>query len=66
LSAIIGVLGAFIFYDQWVLDFHYRSPRSIWIPHLSIGLVTFIVLLTAGYHAVKAGLEYPIKYLRNE
>lgn len=65
-AAVLGTAAAVYFYRQWVTDFHYQAPISVPVLLLSIVAVTLVMALTAGYHAVRAGRDNPVNYLRSE
>ncbi|MFD2514929.1 ABC transporter permease [Pontibacter locisalis] len=52
--------------QQWLQDFAYRTPVSVWVFVLS-GLVALaIAILTVSYKATKAAMTDPVKALRTE
>ncbi len=57
---------AYFVTKQWLENFSYRIPISLWLFILS-GLATFMIaFFTVSFQAVKATLENPVKSLRYE
>lgn len=52
--------------NNWLQDFQFRIPITIWMFVTVILATFFICLLTVGYQSVKAALANPIKSLRTE
>jgi len=57
---------AWYFSNEWLSNFAYRVNLSPLAYLLSIALITFVVLITVGYHSIKAAQSNPIKVLRSE
>ncbi len=52
--------------DGWLQDFKFRTPISVWIFVLSLGITAIIALVTIGYQSVRSALANPVKSLRSE
>lgn len=66
LAFVIATPLAWLAMNGWLQNFAYRIDMSWWMIGLS-GLVAMILALTVtNYHAIKAGLQNPVKSLRTE
>ncbi|MBF8962636.1 ABC transporter permease [Pontibacter sp. FD36] len=52
--------------QQWLQDFAYRTPISIWVFLISGLLALLIAILTVSFKATRAALEDPVQALRTE
>ncbi|WP_234573178.1 ABC transporter permease [Rhodohalobacter sp. 614A] len=66
LGVVVATPLAYIIMQNWLTNFAYRVPLSVWF-FLAAGFGALaIALLTVGYHAVKSALANPVKSLRSE
>ncbi len=66
LSNVIAWPVACYIANKWLQVFAYKINISIWVFLSAAALTLFIVLVTVGYHSVKAALTNPVKSLRYE
>jgi putative ABC transport system permease protein len=57
---------AWYFINQWLEDFAYKAPFTIWIIMAGWGIALLIAFLTISIQAIKAALSNPVKNLRTE
>jgi putative ABC transport system permease protein len=57
---------AWYFINQWLEDFAYKAPFTIWIVMAGWGIALLIAFLTISIQAIKAALSNPVKNLRTE
>jgi putative ABC transport system permease protein len=57
---------AYYFMSQWLANFAYQTPISIFTFVMSGGAALLIAWLTVGYQTLKAALVNPVKSLRSE
>jgi putative ABC transport system permease protein len=66
ISLLIAVPVAYIFMNNWLLNYQYRTEISWWI-FASAGIGAFVItILTVSFQAIKAALANPVKSLRTE
>ena len=66
ISLAIATPLAWYFMNDWLQQFNYRAPLSLWI-FLAAGLGAIaITLATVSYQSIKASLANPVKSLRSE
>ena len=66
LAFVIGAPISYWMMHQWLEDFAYRTPLSIWVFAVAgIGTLITAMLITA-YHSIKAALTNPAVVLRDE
>jgi ABC-type antimicrobial peptide transport system permease subunit len=66
ISCFIAIPLAWYYLHQWLQQYEYRAPISLWIFIVSgIGALV-ITLITVSFQAVKAALANPVKSLRTE
>jgi putative ABC transport system permease protein len=66
LAIIIASPVAWYGMQQWLQDFAYRTPISIWVFLVSGLLALLIAILTVSFKATRAALEDPVRALRAE
>jgi putative ABC transport system permease protein len=66
LSFLVASPLAWYFMHQWLQNFAYKAPFSIWVMIVGWGIAFFIALLTISIQAVKVALTNPVKNLRTE
>jgi putative ABC transport system permease protein len=66
LSFFIGSPIAWYFINEWLQDFAYKAPFTIWILLAGWGIAFMIAFLTISIQAVKAAYTNPVKNLRSE
>jgi putative ABC transport system permease protein len=66
LANIIGLPVAYIFLNNWLQDYAYRTSLSGWIFLLAAGLTIGTALIVIGFQAIKAAIANPVKSLRTE
>ena len=52
--------------NNWLQDFQFRIPISIWMFVAVIASTFFICILTVGFQSIKAAIANPVKSLRTE
>jgi putative ABC transport system permease protein len=57
---------AWYFINQWLQDFAYKAPFTIWIIVASCILALLIAFITISIQALKVALSNPVKNLRTE
>jgi putative ABC transport system permease protein len=66
ISFLVAVPVSYFFMNNWLQNFEYRAPISIWV-YLAAGIFTLLLTITVvSYQAIKAALRNPIKSLRTE
>jgi putative ABC transport system permease protein len=65
-SLVIASPVAWYFMNKWLQGFAYHINIEWWIFVLAGCVSVFIVLITTGFHALKAALASPIRWLRRE
>ena len=66
LAFLIGAPISYWMMQQWLQDFAYRVPISLWlIAGVGMGTLVTAALITS-YHSVKAALTNPVVVLRDE
>lgn len=66
IAFVIGAPVAWWIMQQWLSDFAYRTPLSLWVFLLTgVGTLLLAILIT-GYHSVKAALTNPVEVLKDE
>lgn len=66
ISLCIAVPVAYYFMHEWLLQFEYRTPLSMWI-FVTAGMGALVItLLTVSYQCIKAALSNPVTSLRSE
>ena len=65
-GSIIAWLAAFYLMNEWLSNYAYRININPWIFLLSTLITAVIVILTIGFHTIKAATANPIKSLRYE
>ena len=66
LAFLIGAPLSYWMMQQWLQDFAYRVPISLWVfAGVGIGTLVTAALITS-YHSVKAALTNPVVVLRDE
>ncbi len=66
ISLCIAIPAAYYFMHQWLLQFEYRTPLSLWI-FVAAGMgAVVITLLTVSYQCIRAALSNPVTSLRTE
>jgi len=66
LANLIAWPAAYYLMNKWLQDFSYRIDISWLVFVVSGGIALMIVLLTVGYHALKAAVANPVEALRYE
>lgn len=66
ISFVIAMPVAWYIMTDWLQNFAFRIPLSIWVFITAIVISVFIAWLTVGYKALKAALVNPVKSLRSE
>jgi putative ABC transport system permease protein len=66
LSLLIAFPLAWYFLHNWLQNFAYRAPFSIWIVLLAGGIAVLIAFLTISIQAIKVALSNPVENLRSE
>lgn len=66
ISLLIATPTAYYFMHNWLQNFAYRAPLSLWTFILAGLGALFITLLTISYQSIKAALANPVKSLRTE
>jgi putative ABC transport system permease protein len=66
LAFIIAAPLAYYLMHQWLQDFAYSIPVSIWTFLLAGGVALLTALLTVSYQVIKAAQANPVKALRSE
>jgi putative ABC transport system permease protein len=66
IAFLIATPLAWYFMHQWIQDYVYRTPISLWIFLLGGTASILIALLTVGFRAMKAALSNPVNSLRTE
>ena len=57
---------AYLFMEDWLSDFVYRTPIHWWVFLLAGTLSAGVALLTVGFQSVRAAIADPVKSLRSE
>jgi putative ABC transport system permease protein len=65
-SFLIAAPLGWYFVHQWLQDFAYRAPFSVWIILLGCMLALLIAFLTISIQSIKVALSNPVKNLRTE
>jgi len=52
--------------NNWLRDFQFRIPISIWMFVAVVASTFFICVLTVSYQSIKAAMANPVKSLRSE
>jgi putative ABC transport system permease protein len=66
ISFLIAAPVSYFFMNNWLQNFEYRAPISIWI-YLAAGILTLLLTISVvSYQAIRAALKNPIKSLRTE
>jgi putative ABC transport system permease protein len=66
ISFLVAVPVSYFFMNNWLQNFEYRAPISIWI-YLAAGIFTLLLTISVvSYQAIRAALRNPIKSLRTE
>ena len=66
IANIIALPAAYLFVNDWLKDYPYRTNVSLWIFILAAIVTIIIALLTVSYQAVKAARANPVEALRYE
>ncbi len=66
IAFIIAAPLAWLAMNSWLQNFAYRIDMSWWMVGLSGLLALILALIITNYHAVRAGLQNPVKSLRTE
>lgn len=66
LAAVLAVPVAWWAMSQWLQEFVYRAPLSIWIFAGTVGLSALVAFLTVGLQTWKAARVNPVKSLKSE
>jgi putative ABC transport system permease protein len=66
LSFLIAFPLAWYFLNNWLQNFAYRAPFTIWIVIIAGALALLIAFLTISIQAIKVALTNPVKNLRSE
>jgi predicted permease len=66
ISFIIASPIAWWMMNNWLQNYAYRTPISLWIFFLAGGLAIIIALITVSFQATKAAIANPVKSLRTE
>jgi putative ABC transport system permease protein len=57
---------AYVFMQDWLSDFVYRTPIHWWVFAAAGGLSGAVALVTVGVQSVRAALADPVQSLRSE
>lgn len=66
IACIIAFPIAWWVMSNWLRDFSYRIPMSMWVFLAAGGFALVIALVTISFQAIKAALTNPVKSLRTE
>ena len=66
LAFLIAIPIAWLGIHQWLQNFAYRSPVSIWVFVFGGVIAILVALLTISFQTIKAALANPVKSLRTE
>ena len=66
IACLIAFPVAWWIMNNWLGDFSYRIPISVWVFVLAGVSALFIALVTMSFQAMKAALSNPVKSLRTE
>lgn len=66
IACVIAFPIAWWIMNNWLHDFSYRTPISVWIFVAAGGFALTIALVTISFQAIKAALRNPVKSLRTE
>jgi hypothetical protein len=66
ISLWIAAPVAYFLMYEWLLQFEYRTPLSLWI-FISAGMGAIVItLITVSYQCIRAALSNPVVSLRSE
>jgi ABC-type antimicrobial peptide transport system permease subunit len=65
-SCFIAIPLAWYYLHQWLLQYDYRTPISLWVFIVSGFCALILTLLTVSFQAIKAAVANPVKSLRTE
>jgi putative ABC transport system permease protein len=63
---VVAIPLAWYIMNQWLQEFHFRTPLNWWVFGAAVVLSLAIALLTVSYQALKAALMNPVSALRSE
>jgi putative ABC transport system permease protein len=66
LSFLVASPLAWYFMHNWLQNFAYKAPFSIWVILVGWGIAFLIAFLTISIQAVRVALTNPVKNLRTE
>ena len=66
LANILAWPAAYLFINNWLQNFAYRTSIALWVFIISGAIALLIALLTVGFQAVKAAFANPVDSLRYE
>jgi putative ABC transport system permease protein len=65
-SFFIAIPASWYVMHNWLLQYYYRTPVSIWIFVVTMGLALLITLVTVSFQSIRAAMANPAKSLRTE
>lgn len=65
-SIVLASPLAYLFVDQWLEDFAYKTPIEVWVFVLAGACSIIISWLTIGFQSLKAASRNPVEVLRDE
>jgi putative ABC transport system permease protein len=66
LSFFIAIPVSWYLMYNWLLQYEYRTPISLWIFFITMGLALLITVATVSFQSIRAALANPAKSLRTE
>jgi len=66
IGAVIAIPAGYYLMQEWLTNFAYQTPISIFLLVLPAVVVAIIAWLTVGFQSVKTALGNPVKALRSE
>jgi putative ABC transport system permease protein len=66
IAIVIATPVAWLFMNQWLMDFAYRIDIGWWVFGAAGWIGVIIALITVSFQAIKAAIKNPVKSLRTE
>lgn len=66
ISCLIAIPVGYYLMDNWLQQYQYRTPISIWVLLLTCAAAGLITLLTVSFQSIRAAQASPVKSLKSE
>jgi len=66
LSFFIAIPASWYLMHNWLRQYDYRTPISVWVFVMTMGMALLITLATVSFQSIRASLANPVKSLRSE